>query len=123
MAFTSEELDRIAESSDFRIAPYREDGETPGTLTYIWSVVFDGEVYVRPYHGIDSSWYQAAITQKAGRVTVAGMDRKVRFHHVSGLVVDEIDQAYRHKYGHSQYLDSMISDRARAATIRVTAAD
>jgi hypothetical protein len=33
------DLRQIAESDDLRIAPFREDGRTYGTLTWIWSVV------------------------------------------------------------------------------------
>jgi hypothetical protein len=32
---------------------------TYGTPTWIWSVVVDGALYVRPYNGPDSRWYQA----------------------------------------------------------------
>jgi hypothetical protein len=53
--------DFIAAADDLHIAPFREDHETCGTLTWIWSVVVDGVLYVRAYHGTDSSWYQAAM--------------------------------------------------------------
>jgi hypothetical protein len=33
------ELQRIATSDDLHISPFREDGETYGTPTWIWSVV------------------------------------------------------------------------------------
>lgn len=120
MTWTPEELSRIAQADDFRIAPYREDGKTPGTPTFIWSVVTDGELYVRAYSGTASIWYRAAIEQKAGRITVAGMDRSVRFAPVSGPANDSIDEAYRVKYTDSRYLGAMISERARAATVCVT---
>ena len=35
------ELRQIAESDDLHIAPFREDGVTYGTPTWIWSVVVD----------------------------------------------------------------------------------
>ena len=68
-----EELDRIAATDDLHIAPFRDDGKTYGTLTWIWSVVVDGALYVRAYNGIRSRWYRSAISQKAGRITVAGL--------------------------------------------------
>ena len=58
------------------IAPFRDDGKTYGTLTWIWSVVVDGALYVRAYNGTQSMVVQAAISQKAGRITVAGSERK-----------------------------------------------
>lgn len=42
-----DELARIAEADDLHIAPFREDGETYGTLTWIWSVRVDDDLYVR----------------------------------------------------------------------------
>jgi hypothetical protein len=36
-----DELRRIAEADDLHIAPFREDGSTYGTPTWIWSVVVD----------------------------------------------------------------------------------
>lgn len=62
-----DELRQIAESDDLHIAPFRENGRTYGTLTWIWSVVVDGELYARGYNGEKSRWYQAAIRLKAGR--------------------------------------------------------
>ena len=45
------EIEKIAGSDDLHVAPFVEDAKTPGTLTWIWSVVVDGELYVRPYGG------------------------------------------------------------------------
>lgn len=118
-----EELERIAATDDLHIAPFREDGRTYGTLTWIWSVVVDGDLYVRGYNGQKSRWYQAAIKQHAGRITAAGMTKEVAFEPVDGAVNDRIDEAYRRKYSTSPYLAPMISARARAATVRVTPKD
>lgn len=118
-AWSREELRRIAETDDLHVAPFREDGVTYGTPTWIWSVVVDDALYVRAYHGTKSSWYQAAVRQKAGRMTAAGMTREVEFEPVEGSINDAIDEAYRAKYGKNPYFGSMIAPRARAATIRI----
>jgi hypothetical protein len=115
-----EELKKIAEADDLRISPFREDGVTYGTPTWIWSVAVDGALYVRGYNGQKSRWYQAAVRQKAGRITAGRMAKEVRFEPVTGAINDRIDDAYRAKYRTSPYLDPMISARARAATVRVT---
>lgn len=39
-------------SDDLHISPFREDGKTYGTPTWIWSVVVDGGLYVRAYNGL-----------------------------------------------------------------------
>lgn len=118
-----DELRRITESDDLHIAPFREDGTTYGTPTWIWSVVVDADLYVRAYNGTSSRWYRAARNQKAGRITVAGMTKEVAFEAVEGPLNDRIDEAYRAKYHDSPYLAAMISSRARAATVRVLARD
>lgn len=116
---TQDEIRQIAEKDDFHIAPLREDGISYGTPTWIWSVMVDQNLYVRAYHGTGSGWYRAAIKQKAGKIIAAGMERKVQFEAVSGDINQEIDSAYREKYGSSPYLQSMIGERARAATVNV----
>jgi hypothetical protein len=117
--WATEELRKIAETDDLHISPFREDGVTYGTPTWIWSVVVDDCLYVRGYNGQQSRWYQAAIRQKAGRIRAAGMTKDVVFEPVDGLINDRIDEAYRAKYAGSPYLKPMIAARARSATVRV----
>jgi hypothetical protein len=118
-AWSKDELRRIAETDDLHISPFREDGKTYGTPTWIWSVVVDDALYVRAYNGQKSSWYQAALRQKAGRITAAGFTKEVSFDPVEGPINDLIDDAYRAKYKGSPYLQPMISARARSATVKV----
>ncbi len=118
--WTEHELRRIAGSDDLHVAPFREDGTTYGTPTWIWSVVVDDALYARAYHGTRSRWYQAALTQKAGRITAAGMTKEVAFEPVDGSLDARIDDAYRAKYARSPYLAPMIGAGARGATVRVT---
>ena len=118
-----DELGRIAEADDLHIAPLREDGVSYGTPTWIWSVAVDGDLYVRAYNGQSSRWYRAAARQKAGRITAAGPTREVAFEPVEGAINDRIDEAYRAKYRGNPYLASMISARARSATVRITPRD
>jgi hypothetical protein len=114
------ELQKIIEADDLHIGPFREDGVTYGTPTWIWSVAVDNSLYVRAYNGKNSSWYQAAMQQKAGRITAAGITKEVSFEPVSGPINDRIDEAYRGKYSDSTYLSPMLSACARAATVKVT---
>lgn len=118
--WTKEELEKIAGTDDLHISPFREDGKTYGTPTWIWSVVVDGELYVRAYSGRNSRWYRAAIHQREGRITAAGMAKEVTFEHIDGAIQDRIDDAYRTRYKGSEYLPPMIGTRARAATVKIT---
>jgi len=48
------------------------------------------------------------------------MTKEVAFQPATGAINEQIDEAYRRKYGKSPYLAPMISETARAATVRVT---
>ena len=122
-AWTKEELRKIAAADDLHISPFREDGVTYGTPTWIWSVVVGDDLFVRGYNGQRSRWYQAAVKQKAGRIASAGMTKEVAFEPVQGPVNDRIDDAYRQKYKGSAYLKPMIGERARSATVKITPRD
>ena len=117
--WTKGELERIAETDDLHISPFRDDGKTYGTPTWIWSVVVDDGLYVRAYNGQASRWYRAAVREKAGRITAAGMTKEVVFDLVDGAINDRIDDAYEAKYKGSPYLPPMIGARARSATVRI----
>jgi len=54
MTWSNNELVKIAEADDLHISPFREDGTTYGTPTWIWSVAVDGALYVPAYNGQNS---------------------------------------------------------------------
>src|SRR4051794_22365292 len=118
-AWRQDDIARMAQTDDLHVAPLREDGKTYGTPTWIWSVAVDGALYARAYNGRSSRWYQAAVRQKAGRITAAGMTKDVTFEPVDGPINDRIDDAYRAKHRGSPYLGPMIGARARSATIKL----
>src|SRR5207253_11032141 len=117
--WSRDELRKVAEADDLHISPFREDGVTCGTPTWIWSVAVGDALYVRAYNGQNSRWYQAALRQKAGRIIAARMTKEVNFEPVDGPIHDLIDDAYRAKYRSSPYLKPMIGARARSATVQV----
>ena len=119
MTWSKDELRKIAEADDLHVSPFREDGKTYGTPTWIWSVVVHDALYVRGYNGQKSRWYQAAVQQKAGRITTAGMTKEVTFEPANGPINDRIDDAYRARYKGSPYLSRMIGTRARSATVKI----
>ena len=119
-AWPAAEIEAIGSTDDLHVAPFRADGKTYGTLTWIWSVVVDDALYVRAYNGQNSRWYKAAMQQQAGRISAAGMEKEVSFAPVDGPINDRIDDAYRKKYSSSPYLELMIGKRARSATVQVS---
>jgi hypothetical protein len=118
-AWDPQHLEKIGSTDDFHISPYRDDGTTPGTPTWIWSVVVDTDVYVRAYNGTASRSHRAALRQGAGRIRASGLDLEVSLTPIEGEINDRIDAAYSEKYASSPYLPPMISTRARAATVRI----
>lgn len=121
--WSKDELRMIAKADDLHISPFREDGMTYGTPTWIWSVSVGDALYVRAYNGQNSRWYRAAVQQKAGRIIAAGMTKEVTFETVDGPINDRIDDAYRAKYAGSPYLGPMIAARACAATTKIMPRD
>src|SRR5207247_200659 len=71
-AWSKEELRRIAEADDLHISPFREDGVTYGTPTWIWSVAVGDGLYVRAYNGQKSRWYQNVYHAHLAFSSVAG---------------------------------------------------
>jgi hypothetical protein len=118
--WTPETIDVIARADDLHVAPFRPDGVTPGTPTWIWSVVVNGQLFVRPYNGHRSRWYQAAMAQKAGRITVAGAVHEVAFAPAKSTLLEAVDDAYRAKYASSPYLPPMVGPRTRATTVEIS---
>ena len=119
MTLLKDELQKIAGADDLHISPFREDGVTYGTPTWIWSVAVNEALFVRGYNGQNSRWYRAAIRQKAGRIIAAGITKEVVFEPIDGPINNLIDDAYRAKYHGSPYLNPMIGARARSATVKV----
>ena len=87
-----------------------------GIATVHWKPAFEGEARWSRLSGQPD---QAAVRQKAGRITAAGMTKEVSFEPVDGAINRRIDDAYRAKYHGSPYLTPMIGARARSATVRV----
>lgn len=80
----------------------------------------DNRLFVRAYSGIRSKWYQAALSQQAGKILAIGQEFDVLFAKPSDPELEsKIDQAYLKKYSGSSYVSAMTGIRARAATIEI----
>nr|WP_303324443.1 DUF2255 family protein [Actinomyces radicidentis] len=110
----------MAASDDLHVSPFREDGTTYGTPTWIWSVVVDGRLFIRAWNGPRGRWYRAAIAQGAGRITAAGSTYEVAFAPAADELADRIDAAYNAKYAGSPYLPPMVAEGPRSACCEVT---
>ena len=116
-----DDLDRIADSTELRIASRRGDGTLRAALT-VWVVRSGDELYVRSMNGRDSSWFRGAQTRHEGHIRAHGLNRDVTFvEEADGGLNDRIDSAYRDKYGRygDRLIQRMTSPNVRAATIRL----
>jgi len=117
--WSPDQLQRINQNQDLFVSPFREDGTTYGTPTQTWALVVDGKVYVRAANGQASRWYQAAITQKAGRVHVGGTSYEVRFEAAGTDDEAAIDAAYDAKYPRSSAVPIMQGRGPKTASVRI----
>jgi len=120
--WTQEQLDAFSTANDMYVSPFYSDGETPGTPTWIWSVVANGDLYVRAYNGQNSRWYQSAVKQQAGKIQLTGEEFDVVFEPVDtdDELTEKIDNAYEEKYGDSSYLPPMLEEGPVSATVRLS---
>ena len=120
MLWNRELLAKIDAADDLKIAPYRPDMNTTGTPTWIWEVTVDNRLFVRAYSGTRSKWYQAALSQRAGKIVAIGQEFDVRFVKPADPALEsKIDRAYHIKYSGSSYVSAMTGARARAATVEI----
>lgn len=118
--WSTTQLEKIEVNDNLFVAPFREDGTTYGTPTQTWALVVDGKVYVRAATGPESRWYQAAITQKAGRVRVGEDGWEVTFEASGTEHEAQIDAAYEAKYPGSSAVPIMQGAAPKAAAVRIS---
>jgi len=119
-SWSADPLKAIAENADLLVSPFREDGTTYRTPTQTWALVVDGNVYVRAANGPKSHWYQAAITQGAGRVRVSGQYYDVKFEAAGDENEAAIDAAYEAKYPGSSAVPTMQGEGPKSASVRIS---
>ena len=78
------------------------------------------DLYIRSYRGRGGSWFRRARERRDGRIQAGGVGKDVTFADADHSLDDQIDAAYRAKYGrHSgTYVDPMVAPQARATTIK-----
>jgi hypothetical protein len=119
-AWTSDELNRIGNAEELKIAGQRADG-TLRKAVIIWVVRLGEELYVRCVNGRKGAWFCGALTQHAGRIWAGGVEKDVTFIEEENPDVNaKIDEAYLTKYKrYPQYVAPMVTPKVRAATIKL----
>ena len=119
-AWPSEELEKIAAADELQLAPARPDGTLRKPVT-IWVVRLGADLYVRSVNGRTSHWFRGTDDRHQGHIRAGGVDKDVLFVEADDEVNDQIEAAYRTKYGHygASYVDPMFTPEARAATLEL----
>jgi hypothetical protein len=113
------ELGAVGAAGEIEISSLREDGSLTKPVT-IWAVRVGEELYVRSVRGDAGGWYRAAERRHEGRIEADATARDVAYEDAAHHLDEEIDAAYKEKYGYpSSSVDSITTDAAKATTIRV----
>jgi hypothetical protein len=113
------ELERIGSARELELAAQRPDGRLRDAVT-IWVVRTGDELYVRSWHGPESAWFRAVQRTHEGHIAAGDVEKDVRFIDADDAGVNAaIDVRYRAKYGDSRYATEMVTEPARATTIRL----
>ena len=97
IAWTEDELDRIGDAEELKIASARPDGSMRPSVT-IWVVRVGSDLYVRSAYGSDNPWFRRAKVSGVGRVRAGGLERDVTFAEPAAGVHSDLDAAYHAKY-------------------------
>jgi hypothetical protein len=119
--WTSDDLNKIGGAEELDIASMRADGTLRKPVT-IWVVRVGDALYIWAYKGRNGPWFRGTQTRHADHIRSGGVDKDVTFVDVADPdIIDQVDAAYRSKYGHysAEYVDPMLTAEARAATIKL----
>src|SRR6516164_7680573 len=75
--WTADELNKIGNADELRLATARPDGSLRRPVT-IWVVRHGDDLYIRSYRGPGGSWFRRARDRREGRIPPAGWTRTSR---------------------------------------------
>jgi hypothetical protein len=120
-AWTTDQLNRIGKARELRVAGLRADGTLRGPVI-IWGVRVGDDFYVRSVNGTSAAWYRGTRPRHEGWISSGGVEQDVAFEDIGAAeaVQEQIDTAYRDKYGAgSSSVEHITSPTAREATLKV----
>jgi hypothetical protein len=118
-AWTADEFSEIAAAEECHLASVRSDGTLRNPVT-MWVVPHSEDLYVRSVNGRTSSWFRGAQSRNEAQIQAGGVEKDVLLVETDDIN-DELDAAYRTKYGRyaASIIDSITSPEARGATLKL----
>jgi len=118
--WTNEQLDKVGQAEEVRIASAKRDGTLRRPVT-VWAVRVGDDLYVRSVGGRGGSWFRGTQERNAGRIGAGGVQQDIAFVDADHDVDGEVDTAYRAKYRRyaGSILNSVLTPEARAATLKI----
>jgi hypothetical protein len=118
--WTNDELGKIGNTEELRIATLRRDNTLRKKVT-IWVVRLGDNLYVQCVNGREGAWFRGVLARHEGRIWAGGVEKDVTFvEETNPAINDWIDEAYLSKYGrYPQYVAPMVTPEVRAATIKL----
>jgi hypothetical protein len=118
-AWTKDELDEISAADELELAAVRSDGTLRNPVT-MWVVRNGDHLYVRSVNGRGSSWFRGAQARHEAHIRAGGVEKDVDLVETDD-VNDEVDTAYRTKYGrrYPSIVPSIVAPEPRAATLKL----
>ena len=131
--WSTEQLQLLDAAVELNIAVPRPDGAL-GRWTTVWVVCVGQGVFVRSWHRRETGWFGRAVTTGRARIRAIGLetdvtvvdlgrigDRSGEEPQLQGELFDEVDSAYRTKYGAfgDATVGAMVSAHARVTTLRL----
>jgi len=117
--WTDDELRRINDSGELEMAAVRRAG-TLRAPRPIWVVRVGDDLFVRAAYGEASGWHRAARASGQARIRAGGIEKDVTIDDADEGGLDQVDAAYRSKYGHyASIIDSITEAAQRGSTLRL----
>jgi hypothetical protein len=118
-SWTNDELAKIGAAEELQLESVRPDGTRRRPVT-MWVVRNGDDLYVRSVNGRGSSWFRGAQNRHQAHIRAGAVDKDVDLVEAEELN-DELDGAYRTKYGRyaANIIDSITTPAARSATLKL----
>ncbi len=122
-AWTEDELSKIGQAEELRIASTRPDGSLRPYVT-IWVVRVGDDLFVRSAYGATNPWFRRAQASGTGRIRAGGIERDVSFAEAAPDAHAAIDAAYHAKYDRHgpAIVGTVVGPKVESVTIRLVPA-